>query len=63
VVLIEKKEGAEAIAAYRPISIMHSVAKLLAKIMATRLAPHLDELVSHCHSAFIKDRSIHDNFQ
>jgi hypothetical protein len=63
VVLIEKKEGATAIGDYRPISIMHSMVKLLAKILANRLAPHLDRLVSHSLSAFIKGRSIHDNFQ
>jgi hypothetical protein len=63
IVLIEKKEAAEEIGDYRPISMLHSVAKILAKIMAARLAPHLDQLVSHSQSDFIKGRSIHDNFQ
>jgi retron-type reverse transcriptase len=62
VVLIEKK-GAQAVGDYRPISIMHSTANVLATILANRLAPHLDKLVSHCMSAFIKGRSIHNNFQ
>lgn len=48
---------------YRPISLMHSVAKILGKILANRLAPHLDTLVSHSQSAFIKGRHIQDNFQ
>jgi hypothetical protein len=39
------------------------VAKLLGKIFANRLAPHLDHLVSNCQSAFIKERNIQDNFQ
>jgi hypothetical protein len=47
----------------RPISIMHNIGKLLAKILANRLAPKLDQLVCHSHSAFIKGRSIYDNFQ
>jgi hypothetical protein len=47
VVLIKKKEGAATIGDYRPISIMRSIAKVLAKIMANRLASHLDRLVSH----------------
>jgi hypothetical protein len=63
VALIAKKEGAQTIGDYRPISIMHSVAKLLWKILANRLSPHLDTIVSHSQNAFIKGRSIHDNFQ
>jgi retron-type reverse transcriptase len=42
---------------------MHSVAKILSKILANRLAPHLATIVSPCQSAFIKGRSIQDNFQ
>jgi hypothetical protein len=42
---------------------MHSVGKLLTKILASRFSPHLDKLVSHSQSAFIKSRSIHNNFQ
>jgi hypothetical protein len=63
VVLLEKKNGAQVIGDYIPISVMHNNAKILAKILANRLAPHLDQIVSHSQSAFIKGRSIHDNFQ
>jgi retron-type reverse transcriptase len=42
---------------------MHSVAKIIGKVLANRLAPHLDSIVSHSQSAFIKGRSIQDNFQ
>jgi hypothetical protein len=63
VILIEKKEGVQEISGYRSISIIHSVGKLLTKILANRLGPHLDKLVSHSQSAFIKGRSIHNNFQ
>jgi hypothetical protein len=62
VTLIAKKDGAETVADYRPISLMHSVAKIIGKIMANRLAPHLNQLVSPSQSAFIKGRSIQDNF-
>jgi hypothetical protein len=63
IALIPKKEEAQAVTDYRPISVMHSTAKLLCSILAERLAPHLDRIVSKSQSAFIKGRSIHDNFQ
>ena len=62
IALIPKKEGAEDISEFRPISLIHAVAKIIAKMMATRLAPHMSDLVSNTQSAFIKKRSIHDNF-
>lgn len=62
IVLIPKKETASSALEYRPISLMHSIAKLLGKLLSTRLAPELHHLVSSCQSAFIKKRSIHDNF-
>jgi hypothetical protein len=63
VILLGKKEEAHTIGDYRPIKIMHSIAKLLAKILSNRLVPHLDRIVSHSQGAFIKGRSIYDNFQ
>uniref|UniRef100_A0A8R7PR86 Reverse transcriptase domain-containing protein n=1 Tax=Triticum urartu TaxID=4572 RepID=A0A8R7PR86_TRIUA len=62
VVLLPKKEGAEGIADFRPISLIHAIAKIIAKILSTCLAPHMEKLVSNAQSAFIKRRSIHDNF-
>jgi hypothetical protein len=38
------------------------VAKLLSKLLATRLSASLDSLTSRSQSAFIRKRSIHDNF-
>jgi hypothetical protein len=63
ITLIEKKDEAQAIGDYCPISVMHSIAKLLAKILTIWLANHLDKLVSRSQSTFIKGRNIHDNFQ
>ena len=62
VVLIPKKDGAEAITDFRPISLIHSFAKIIAKVLALRLAPHMSSIVSPTQSAFIKRRSIHDNY-
>ncbi|WVZ92630.1 LOW QUALITY PROTEIN: hypothetical protein U9M48_038679, partial [Paspalum notatum var. saurae] len=47
---------------YHPISLVHRFAKLVTKIMANRLAPHLKDLVSPNQSAFVKGRCILDNF-
>jgi hypothetical protein len=62
VVLLLKKPNAEGISDFRPISLIHSFAKLISKMMANRLAPELGNLVSCTQNAFIKKRSIHDNF-
>lgn len=62
VVLLPKKDGAEAIPDFRPISLIHSFIKIITKVLAMRLAPHMKNIVSHSQSAFIKQRSIHDNF-
>jgi PIN domain nuclease of toxin-antitoxin system len=62
IALLPKKDGAEEVSDYRPISLIHAIAKIVAKLLANRLGPHMDELVSNAQSAFIKKRSIHDNF-
>jgi hypothetical protein len=53
VMLLPKKEGAQSIGDYKPISVMHNVSKILGKILANRLVLLMDGLVSHCQSAFI----------
>lgn len=63
VTLLPKKPDARAPSDYRPISLIHSFAKLVAKVLANRLAPALHTLVDINQSAFIKTRSIHDNFK
>lgn len=48
---------------YRPISLINSVIKIVTKLLANRLVPHMNDLVSHAQNAFIKHRCcIHDNF-
>lgn len=61
-ILLPKKADAKAIGDFRPISLTHSIAKLFSKILANRLAPVLNDIVFRAQSAFIKKRSIHDNF-
>ncbi|WVZ94291.1 LOW QUALITY PROTEIN: hypothetical protein U9M48_040197, partial [Paspalum notatum var. saurae] len=62
IVLVPKKEGADSVGDYRPISLIHSFAKIISKVLAMRLAPHVDNLVSPSQSAFIKKRKIHESF-
>ncbi|KAM0835188.1 hypothetical protein ACQ4PT_063102 [Festuca glaucescens] len=62
IVLLPKKDEAVDAKDYRPISLMHSAAKILCKLLANRLAPELQHLVSKGQSTFIEGRSIQDNF-
>lgn len=47
---------------FRPISLVHSFAKLITKVLANRLAGKFNEMVSPMQSAFIKGRFIQDSF-
>jgi len=62
ITLIPKKEDASHVRDFRPISLVHSFDKLIAKILANRLAGRLDQLVYPNQSAFIKGRFIQHNF-
>ena len=62
IVLLPKKQDPLNIADHRPISLINSLTKIITKLLATRLAPRMNELVSQAQNAFIKKRCIHDNF-
>jgi hypothetical protein len=46
VILLPKSIEAMAVKDYRPISLIHSFAKIVTKLLASRLAPKLYQLVS-----------------
>lgn len=62
IVLLPKSEEASQPKDFRPISLIHSFAKLATKVMAIRLQPFMQQLVSSYQSAFIRGHCIHDNF-
>lgn len=63
VVLLPKQPDTSTPADYQPITMIHSFAKLASKLLATRLAPVLKELITPNQNAFIRGRTIHDNFK
>jgi hypothetical protein len=62
-VLFPKKQGAREPGDFRPIRLIHSMAKILSKVLANRLSKVLPDLVGKNQGAFMKGRSIHDNFK
>jgi len=60
VTLVPKKSIATEVRDYRPISMVGSVYKVIAKIMSRRLREVLPKLVGETQSAFVKDRQILD---
>jgi hypothetical protein len=62
VVLIPKIPCPQKVSDFRPISLIHSFAKLVTKILANQLGPKLSNLISCNQTTFIKKRCIHDSF-
>uniref|UniRef100_A0A453C7A3 Reverse transcriptase domain-containing protein n=1 Tax=Aegilops tauschii subsp. strangulata TaxID=200361 RepID=A0A453C7A3_AEGTS len=56
ITLLPKRSDATSLFDYRPISLIHLVAKLFTKVLSLRLAPRLGELVSPNQSNFIAGR-------
>lgn len=47
---------------YRPITLIHSVAKIFTKLLSLRIKPSMRNIISKNRSMFIKGYNIHDNF-
>jgi len=58
--LIPKVAGAVDIKDFRPISLLGSVYKILAKVLASRLRKVVGKVVGHSQHAFIPGRQILD---
>lgn len=61
--LLPKHAEAVEVKDFRPISLIHSVAKLVAKVLSACLAPRMPQIIGPHQSAFIRGRCLHDNFQ
>ena len=59
-VLIPKKGNVEDIKDYRPISLLGSLYKILAKVLANRLRRVMDKVISPSQNAFVEGRQILD---
>jgi len=60
--LLPKKQDVVQVKDFWPISLIHSFAKLVTKLIANRLSRKLSAVVAANQSAFVKGRCIHDNF-
>ena len=58
--LIPKKGGAEDLMDYRPINLVGSLYKWLAKVLANRLKMVVEKVVSKTQNAFVEGRQILD---
>ena len=61
IALIPKKIDASNVRDFRPISLVGSVYKILAKVLANRLRVVLDQLIFETHNSFVGGRQILDS--
>ena len=62
IVMILKKGGVKAFKDYMPISLVGSLYKLIAKVLANGLKKVMSQLVNKAHNAFVEGRQILDAF-
>ena len=59
--LVPKRPGASSISDFRPISLLNTLYKLIARLLVRRIKPMLSDLIVPNQTAFVKDRLIVEN--
>ena len=59
--LIPKKQNAELVFDFRPISCLNTIYKVVSKLLASRILPVLMEIISPHQSAFMPERLLGEN--
>ena len=62
ITVLPKKDTPLALGDYRPISLVHSMPKLVSKVLTNRFQRRIPYLVHPSQSGFLKGRSIIENF-
>jgi Reverse transcriptase (RNA-dependent DNA polymerase) len=58
---LKKKTDAKLITQFRPISFINYSFTIITKLLAIRLAPQMDNLISYTQTSYIKDKNIMNN--
>jgi hypothetical protein len=62
ITLLPKRADVVEVKDFRPIRLIHSVAKLMAKVLSSHMVSQMPSIVGPHQNAFIRGRCLHDNF-